>query len=548
MGNPGRLLAILLLCVWAAQAQVGALVAGQVTDRGNRSGIRKATVAATLYGPRSTTIVAQTDGEGRFMFPELDAGTYRITASAPGFETAVFGASAADQPGRFVMLGPGETRLDVNIGMRATGVLSGTVTDDEGDPVKRAQVTLLRTVYERGKARLTPAYQSQTDDRGRYRAFGLRAGKYRLMASSQMIHTTRTNPEVRAGENSRPAAYGVVFYPNAARVADAEAITVPAGGELKGINLRLPLETTVRLRGRVQPPAGMQLGAPVEVTLFNADTPASMSYAMGIHATPPGFVFDRDQVRPGRYEMSASVVVDGRTYRAAQEVEVGPQGMEGLVLALEPPVDLKGTLVLDGEAGNAPRPIVRLIPGTPGSHMPAAAAAFDGSAFTIHGVPPGLWDIEVSPLPEGGYLKGMWLGEVDVLTRDMVITSKTNEKLRIVVSTRGARVEGDVEIPESDSGRQVSVLLAPEGDKRQVLSLYTVENTTPDGHFILDGLTPGKYRVYAFEELNPRAYMDPDFLKPLAGLGKEIDLKEGDSFRLTDKLRMIGAAQMPAEE
>jgi hypothetical protein len=435
----------------------------------------------------------------------------------------------------------------VNIALRATGVVTGTVTDDEGDPVKHAQIALLRTAYERGKSRVQAAYHAQTDDRGVYRVFGVRPGKYYVMASSQGRHVARTRPEVKAGQNFSPATYGLRFYPNASRFADAQVLAVPSGGEARGIDFRLPMLQIATVRGRVQPPAGVQLSAPVEITIMSEDAPGQMSYGAGAQASPPAFAFQRDQVRPGNYQITASALVDGRHYRVEQSVEVGAQGVDGLVLALEAPVELKGTLVVEGDTAAA-RPNIRLVPGSPGAYVPPSAAVFDGPAFTIRGVPPGLWDIDVNPIPEGGYLKGMWLGEKDVLHDDMLVSSKTTEKLRIVVSTRGARVEGDVAIPETEGGRQAAVLLAPVEGRERVLSLYSFENTTPDGHFVLDGLAPGKYRVFAFEEMNSRAFQDPDYLKPIAGLGKDLELKEGDSLRLADRLPMIAVAQMPSEE
>ena len=44
------------------------------------------------------------------------------------------------------------------------------------------------------------------------------------------------------------------------------------------------------------------------------------------------------------------------------------------------------------------------------------------------------------PVPRGGFIKSMLLGDQDVLTEDMVITSSTREPLRIVISTRGGVV------------------------------------------------------------------------------------------------------------
>src|SRR5690606_31236364 len=100
---------------------------------------------------------------------------------------------------------------------------------------------------------------------------------------------------------------------------------------------------------------------------------------------------------------------------------------------------------------------------------------------------------------------------------------------------------------EADVGRQFSVLLAPTGAHSAVSSLYSSEDTTPDGHFIFDGLPPGSYKLYALEELDPRLVGDPELLRSLDDYGKDVELQEGGSLRLTDKLPIIRVSQLPPD-
>ena len=171
---------------------------------------------------------------------------------------------------------------------------------------------------------------------------------------------------------------------------------------------------------------------------------------------------------------------------------------------------------------------------------PRAVIKPDGT-FRLASVVAGIWDIGVEPIPPGGYLKAMLLGDQDVLTEEMAIGPETSAPLKIVLSTRGAVVEGTVVREEDRPVPRALVVLAPEGRFTGVLSFYRVSPADETGHFEMKGLTPGRYRLYAFEELNPNAIQDPGFLKPFTSQGEPLELTEGA--RASRRLRLITPRQ-----
>ena len=56
----------------------------------------------------------------------------------------------------------------------------------------------------------------------------------------------------------------------------------------------------------------------------------------------------------------------------------------------------------------------------------------------------------------------------------------------------------------------------------------------------MKGLTPGNYKLFAFEEFDPQSIEDPEFLRPFEQAGISLTLREGDN--PPQKLRMIPAA------
>ncbi|MBC7927727.1 MAG: hypothetical protein H7039_18940, partial [Bryobacteraceae bacterium] len=111
----------------------------------------------------------------------------------------------------------------------------------------------------------------------------------------------------------------------------------------------------------------------------------------------------------------------------------------------------------------------------------------------------------------------------DVLTEDMVITPQTDAPLNIVISTRGAVVEGKLETGQ----KRLAVLLAPIGKFRHVVSFFATTATDAEGKFRLEGLTPGKYKIFAFEQVPPGDIRSPDLIGKLDPHGQALEIAEG---------------------
>jgi hypothetical protein len=163
----------------------------------------------------------------------------------------------------------------------------------------------------------------------------------------------------------------------------------------------------------------------------------------------------------------------------------------------------------------------------------------DGS-FRIADVLPGVWDIGVEPVPKGGYIKSMRLGDQDVLTEDMLIGPGTSEPLNIVVSTRGAVIDGAVTAAGGERAKKAYVVLAPAGARENVWTFYQVAPADENGHFEFQSVMPGAYALYALARMDSDPSQDPDFLKSLGGHGEPIEVAEGA--HVTRELRLIPEA------
>lgn len=167
----------------AVQAPVAGtgMILGQVITGDAGTPVRRARVnlsGAELRGQRSTV----TDDEGRFVFTQLPAGRYTMTASKAGFVSIAYGAKAAGRAGTPIQLEDGQKIDSKPIAIPKGGVVTGIVLDEYGEPSPGTQVRALRMVMRTGEKRLESAGTSSTDDRGMYRIYGLQPGQYVVTA------------------------------------------------------------------------------------------------------------------------------------------------------------------------------------------------------------------------------------------------------------------------------------------------------------------------------------------------------------------------------
>ena len=204
---------------------------------------RRERTAAAQGGPIRPRIYAKvrTDGAGRYRATGLAEGAYVVTALSRAFVTK--STEFEDEPEREIMVEAGEARENVDFEFIRGSVITGRVTDAEGRPLIAGTIQLL-PVNEKGEIREDSSIDiseiQETDDRGIYRLYGLRAGRYLLAVGA--------DPQSASGSGRLPTTY----YPETTNRAQARAIELKADEIIEGIDIRLaPPRTTYEARGRV---------------------------------------------------------------------------------------------------------------------------------------------------------------------------------------------------------------------------------------------------------------------------------------------------------
>jgi hypothetical protein len=161
----------------------------------------------------------------------------------------------------------------------------------------------------------------------------------------------------------------------------------------------------------------------------------------------------------------------------------------------------------------------------------------DGT-FLLQNVADDTYRIFLWTLPPDYYLKAATLGPENVLEKGLSIRRGQDlSRLEVVVSSAGGRIEGQVLTEEELPSTGCIVVLIPEPRYRGQTALFKSSSTDQFGRFTLRGIPPGEYKLFAWDDIEPGSYQDPDFLRPYEEKGKSVHADAGG--RVTIELKLI---------
>jgi hypothetical protein len=504
----------------------GSVIEGSNREVSNNEPVRKAIVTLTWQGAPRSWATSRTDSSGQFKFDGLPPGKYDLRAVKAGAGTAIYGATSVRELGELITLEDGEIRAGVKLRFLRSATISGRVLDPHGDPATNIRVTLLIPGRNLGERVLVRYRDGSTNDRGDYRFDDVAPGQYYVHAQQP--------PELGGAEPLTQQ-----FFGGGRDSKNATFLTIHGDENLAGIDFHMTSEPAVPIHGRVAGvPDTWREARGITISLWTADEYVDNYWGSSITVEAPDYSFNFD-LRPGRYGINAEVEIEGKSWTAWQYVDTSHVPGD-IALALAPPLDLKGKLRIEGNAGPPASSFdIRLTRRGLGPRISANAAA-DGT-FTLKQVPPGEWLLAVNPLPAGAFLKVARLGDQDIRFARMDIRPGSEDPLSIVVSMNTAQIHGQVDAGSGDSKR-AGILLAPTG-QYSTLTRFYYDVAGDTGKFELKDIAPGKYKIFALEKLAPGEFKTPEAASQLDPLGQEIELAEGASLEVHPKLIPVERAR-----
>jgi hypothetical protein len=468
-----------------------------------------------LDGPAPASASTTSDASGRFKLNAVQPGEYRALASRNGFVRQVFGSGKIPTS---LTLAPKQTLTDLTLELSPAAVIAGRVVNEDGEPLAGVHLQPFRYVSSQGSPQLMPTGRpASTDDQGAYRLFDLDAGRYYISAA----YSGKAGP---AGESA-----ALAFYPGVADPGQAAPIQLRAGEERSGVDFRLAPAHGIRVRGRLAPPPER----PQEVTIALAPFGGGAAASFASGPCPParidaGGAFEFRGVMPGSYMLTAAWSRGGNPFRGRLPVWASTEDIDGLELPLRPGVELKGR-VRFASGAHAGLDLAKLkftltpVQGTAGFGGSIGFPLDAEGAFTLRDVIEGDYRVMIDPPAEGAYIQTVTYGGADATGKPLSV-GEARGALEVVLGMAGGRVDGAV----TDGGKPVAgalVVAVPESGRED---LVKAGQSGQDGRYIVRGLAPGEYTLYAFDDVPELSGADSDGMKAYRDKGQKITV-EGNS-------------------
>lgn len=501
----------------------------------------RADVTLATAGEQETQIgEAVTSATGRFHFGHLAPGKYRLEASRRGYITSAF---QEHEGGYFtaIVIGPGMESQEVQFRLVPEGIIGGVVTDDSGEPVAGAQVTLYHQNRNNGMNHVTPSDNDVTDDTGSYEFARLNPGTYYVSVSAKPWYAVPPEPRTDNRGNNLPAdqqprspldvAYPMLFYANATDSESATPLSLNPGDHLQ-VNFSLHAVPSIHLEIRLPAPGNPRRGyamPQISQDAFGTEQSVPLNGVSMSGHSGGSMTADIGGLAPGSYMV--------RQY--------GPQGEEG-----EATVDVTGNQVIDSPSAASngvdvsgkvamangtrlPHPgDIALAPTDPASaRRPHSASLAADGTFTVHGVQPGSYYVRVGA--NGTPLAVLQMAASGAEVDGNKVTIGSGSVLLAATLVSGsATMTGLVKRDGRGFGGAL-VVLVPAGTSPN-RDIYRVDQSDSDGSFTLYSVFPGSYTLVAIDGGWSLDWVRPEVMAPYLARGLKVQVTSQRIMNLTD--------------
>lgn len=301
----------------------GAILQATIREDHSGNGVVAAELIITKPGVREYIADIESDGSGRFDPVDLAPGEYELHVTKNNYLPVTMHIQADEIPDRLVLH------------LVRCGSISGRVTALGGQPLGEVTVVAMTSPDH-------IAAQTQANEKGEYRLFGLRPGEYTVATAFGQSRWAMG----RTGEVPKLGPHGTGM------LVHSEKFTITSGHEYRGIDFTVPPRPVFAVRGRVDRES-KRLES-FWVALAAADRP-ELAFAVAI-ASKDG-VFEIQGIPTGSYLVFVSGPTGARGAGGAQlnehslfarsQLQVIGQNVEGLLLHPSPGLELQVKLRAD---------------------------------------------------------------------------------------------------------------------------------------------------------------------------------------------------------
>jgi hypothetical protein len=490
---------------------------------------------------------------GRFAIDTIERGRYRLRVEKSGYVSQEYGENSSGSAGAILTLTQGRDARDLLFRLIPWAVISGRVSDEDGDPFPDVTIQAMRYVTRDGKRTLELAAEENSNDRGDYRIYRLPKGRYFVRA---VIREHGFQIQTNLNKDDDPVAsngYAPVYYPGTTDPVRAVPIYLDAGQEASAIDFTLIPIRSFRVRGRVFDARVGQAPNNCFVSLIRHDSATADSRSNEQEQTVcEKGTFEFTGVPPGAYSVFVRAFGDGDVRTARALVNVTDANVNDVSVFFRRGMSLSGRISVEGgQSLDFSEAQVWLADIDDYSGRGVVAKIRPDGTLAFENVPEGEYQFEIYGRPPGFspdfYMKDALVNGESVLESGLAIPASDGQRsVEIVVSSTSARVDGTVTDENDLPTAGAIVVLVPEEARRKVFRVYKDSTTDQYGKFEMRGIAPGKYKLFAWRDVESDSWQDPDFLKLYEDQGKEITAEE--RARITVQLKLAATQKSQPQQ
>jgi hypothetical protein len=356
----------------------------------------------------------------------------------------------------------------------------------------------------------------QTDDRGVYRIFGLRAGRYLVSAggdSSMALVTGAGGDYLRA------------WHPDAADENQAKVIEVAAGGEVTGVDIRLGVAgRTYEASGRVVDDETDRPIASASISCAKVGGPGE-DIDLGLPGATPKTDeqgnFRISGLRPGQYQLSlgdfAALLTGagGSHYSDRVKFEIQSADVAGVEIRAKRGATISGVAVIEDADQSAKSGLSQTIimarstPTSPNkadenalaSAMAPVSSRIGGDGgFSLKGLRPGKVMIQADSMPGRALnITRIERGGVEMSAGIVVTGREEISDVRIIFGKGSCLIRGQVNVTGGAAPKNWQWDVTASSEKEGGAALFVGSEGSAEvdekGRFVIEGLLPGEYQL-----------------------------------------------------
>jgi hypothetical protein len=408
------------------------------------------------------------------------------------------------------------------------------------------------TTYQNGYPILRTVAADTTDDRGEYRLFWLPPGEYYVSATPDGIASARNT--ATAALMIRPNKPGRTYFPSSTDSRQAKRIRVKQGEQLQGIEIAMSAPGAPhRISGTITSSIGNaatismvahDIDVPDDPVIYGSRNIGTIQFSTSKDPNAPlAGTFDIGGIENGNYQLIAFTRENnpdgGGGYAFGDaHIEVRDKDLSSIQINIVPTKRVTGSVAIDGHAPlnlqvkvavQADGPTVKIPIYQGVGARPVIANDKDGS-FMIPAVGTGHFRVAVSNMPPDVYVQDVRQGARSVFDSGLDVTRDDPAPLQILLSGNAATVQGVVQDARRKGIAGAMVVLAPVVERRGNRALYKTAVADAAGNYVIHGVAPGDYRIFAWEKLNDDgSWFNSGFLQSYEQDGRAVHTTPGGS-------------------